>query len=1206
MANKTSFDTTIDIGAKGVDEAVKKLKHLYKEANKVSQGWKQASKFSQVHIDEIDNLSTVMGKFTGKLSSEAKKSVEGLKNLSDQLKDAKSDAEALSQIAASAGKKGDTGIQAEAQSKLNEVIKSIGGLNSQIKKQLADQKAYGKEIYKTTEAQKNMREGFEKFHKVKPGEAAKDFFENLKSGRKGIGGAVSAAGRGIAGGISRKGLGQMEAGKGLSFLPNILGKITVAMGALTGAFAGISAVFKLISAASDHMTGLNKTLMDGQGFAQDFTSSAKDYMGAVDDIRGASINAAKSLLPLGVNSKQTLEIISEYSKNATGSLMKTRDQLANLGGGDLDVGAATFAKNATIYGKALGMEAKDVAATMGKFTSEMGYGAGQTQELMSNVVQAARTANMPMSKFMGIFSAVIPDVELYQNRLEELTGTIKMLSSTMDPKHVQKFMESFGKGFGDQDFDSRIRTMLIVGEEKMGSMLSADFESKIDSMADGLKEVGLGDDLRDAFKSNDLKKFQDVMIQARASNKVTAAQIGDMSQLFSSSQDLKSGDKTRMASAMKSGGMSVQLDSFVEEIKNLDKTGKAFSETGEITGIGEAIARKMPGMDDSKLKLMNEYLRNISMYQTSLSKYGTTGSKTSDAALRKLIAKDLKNPDGTSKDPSLVTLKEMAGASQTQIKKSMEDSNKDKESAQTMEDHAVASTNATLSIGDRIENYIGYLLEKIYDVVFKIFGSLDAIWNWTIGGQDQKATIKSINSMSSKLQSDYGGSPELVAQFQLSSEAITKAVSAGKTKEDLAKSFLRSNAVDINPDSAKNMGEAFASLVKQNGGAFGLTDSAKEANLATAQKQFEDAASSGNKDKMASMIYNLEGSIHQFTNDLSPEALSKNLMQFSQNLATKKDAAGNLTGISKAASESRKYERSAKLKDTHFTPDQMPSKEGEDRVSNLNERRKAMESGGESMAEKFEDAASGASDKIVAVAARAEGGRAAAASPASVAAAASPASPVSAAAAASPTVKAISDQSDVLGDSLTSVGKLIFGSLADKEAVSEDGANWVKTKLAKTEENAFADALNGNEFKNTLKSATLDSFRTALLEFAVIQAKMETNSSYKQSLATSGSSIQASGGTLSDFSKLSSAELEKWKSDNVLGSFQSGGDIDQTGLYNLHQGERVIPPGGSGGTTGGGGPMNVTININGTSLDESQLKRATLFAMDEYHRKHTH
>jgi hypothetical protein len=157
-------------------------------------------------------------------------------------------------------------------------------------------------------------------------------------------------------------------------------------------------------------------------------------------------------------------------------------------------------------------------------------------------------------------------------------------------------------------------------------------------------------------------------------------------------------------------------------------------------------------------------------------------------------------------------------------------------------------------------------------------------------------------------------------------------------------------------------------------------------------------------------------------------------------------------------------------------------------------------------------------------------------------------------------VMVVRDDTSRIVDYLLDLETLTDNSSDIKDAVEEVGdiADAILSKLNGGVD--FTQGFTSGAYATALKDSTLDSFRTALLEFAVIYAKMWDDEGFRKSLYTGGGEFMGIGGTMSDLvghiggeNPILSATKE------ILGRKDFGDDrIAQTGLYYLQQGEAVI------------------------------------------------
>jgi len=789
---------------------------VLKKLSKLKASWTEVSQSSRISLKEIKEISSATANFGKVLSNSAKSSMKELGALGDQLHHALTEAEALSE----AMRKAKTPEEKEKISEeLKQVSDSVLSLNKQIEDHRKIGQKYGQELKDVVKSQKKFREGLEKSADYSKKDAFKDILKSLGKGlssggvgglKSALSGAGQAAAQGAQGGLARTAIAGGAGTADATMVGKAAGGIAQAAGSLALVAAAVGALWGFLKAASEHQTKLNKALLDGAGFVNDFTSDTKNYKSAVDDLRNASMDAAGSLLRYGANSETAAKAINAFAKESTGSLIKTRETMKSLGKGDVTAGVEEFSRNAIVYGKALGMESTEVAGMMGKFVSETGYGADQVQGLMGNIVKAAATANMPMTKFMGIFRQVLPDVELYQNRLEELTGTIKLLSKTMSAKDVKNFMDAFAKGFQGMDFKQRLKTVLISGTGFVSKTLSKDFDMKAKSMAKNFEKYGINpDEFEKAYKGGE-KSMADLMAKAQGNAakegaEISGNQIGDAMKLASYEAARKKGGPLNLATAMRGSGV-------YSTYKILSKFGQTLT-TG-FDGLSEHVMKQL-GISEQQYDALRSTAQSLKTQKSFLQQYGKTNSKSMNKALRETIAmrKGIKAEGVTQKDMQEATDEDLFQASEM--------SNTMKEGQQTAEDLAQQQSDATMSIADKIDNVIAFLLEKLFKAASGILDTINdvyqAIVNWISGtpaeAKTQQKMIKGIEG----LKESFEGKTTSKESFSYVADMMKKQVQAGGGTEQLTNTFKQ--MVDASSFGGSEQLDKLVELVAKNSSA---------------------------------------------------------------------------------------------------------------------------------------------------------------------------------------------------------------------------------------------------------------------------------------------------------------------------------------------------------------------------------------------------
>lgn len=816
--------------AKAVKDADALVKEMQRKLRGLGVDWSKVAGQASSVTSEIHAISDAAGVFANKLGGAATSSLQSFKHLADEIENAQSSIEELNEQYKNAGSKE---AKEHIEKAIADQVKEMEGLTKQIHSEKSARAKELVQLNKLIKLQNKYQKTVQNAVDFDINDALGSAFDKIKGGDlKGMfkdlgGGLLKNAGSKYAQGAMNKaeaagGMGTQAGAAEIASASKMLSFSAMAVGASVAVFVGFVA---LVKAASDHMTKLNSALIQGMGFTNDMVNDTKGYRNVMNEVRKAAIDSHSAMLRFGKNSEDVLKVINAYAKDSTGSLIKTRNAMQDLGKGNLQFGVEEFARNAVVFGKALNMEAEEVASMMGKFQSEMGYGFSQVQGLMKDVVKAAATSSMPMSKFMEIFKSVIPDVELYRNRLEELTGTIKLLSKTMSPKDVKQFMDAFAKGFSGTDFKQRLKTALIVGVPKVSEIAAKDFSSKAGVMAAKFSKYLKGgpSQFMDAFNKGE-KGMADLVseMQAEASKRgeaLSGTDIGEAMKLASYEASRQKGDPLAIASAMKGMGM-------LGTYKVLKEMSQKF--TKGFDGLSEHVIAQT-GISEQQYEALRKTDQSMKVWKSTLDKFGMTNSKSMNNALREQIS-IRKFGDITHKDA--VNLRE---ATEEDIFLATQQHDESMKTEITAADLAQEQVSATKSISDKLSDVIAYLLEQIFDILQPILDWLDRAFTWLIGGG--KAKVKDMQDATDDLVKGFTGEDAGAKKEQAKaiSAALVDGLNKGKSGKDLAEFFATSGAVsqedmkDIDPkkiyefsrskgmsvDKAAEIQEAFYQAMKQ-------------------------------------------------------------------------------------------------------------------------------------------------------------------------------------------------------------------------------------------------------------------------------------------------------------------------------------------------------------------------------------------------------
>jgi hypothetical protein len=769
-----------ELDPRATKKVIKDTTDLIKRLSAAKVDFKELGRLSNANIKQINDMSKAAGVFASRLTKGAKESFSKIQELGQELEEAFKGADALNKLAKTARTKA-----AKSDIEKRQIIQSrlISGLNKQISVAQSQFSKYGNEMTKVQRSQQRYHKNIEQMSKF----SGKDMRDGLKAGLRqmfsggkgaglsGAGGIVTSLGRGAAGAVSRKNLsGAAAGGQGGANSMLAMRSISMAAGSLAGIAVVMGTLIKLIQMASEHQAKLNKTMIDGMGTANDFTKSTESYGSAISDVRNAAIDSTRALLGFGVNSEMALKTINSFAKEATGSIVQTRNELVKMGGGDIQKGMTLFSKSAIAYGKALGMEMTEVGSMMGNFVGELGYSTTTVTSLMSDIVSTAATSGMPVYKFMDIFRQTIPHVELFSNRMEELAGTIKLLSKSMSPEQVKEFMGAWSQGLKYDSFSSRLKKTLVGGVGQTNALLQKGFAERASVMASQLGD-DLGGEFQAAFKSGDMKKAYGVIASAKSRGVGNPALFGQMTQLMQSEQARRTGGALGTATAAKGASMMEQVRMAKLQQKTITGTNVG------ISGIDEHVMEQL-GYSPQQIASLNAFDATMQENKTTLKTYGATTSKSINDALVKIIARS------KGIDESQVTREDMSKATEDQISAASELSVKQEKTELTALDLAAKQYTETTSVSDILQNVIAYWLEKIFQFMQPIVDGINKMFGWMSGSDKQREASKSITAWQANIDS-MGGSKDFKAQMGLASKALQSDVSAGKTGRELGQSI---------------------------------------------------------------------------------------------------------------------------------------------------------------------------------------------------------------------------------------------------------------------------------------------------------------------------------------------------------------------------------------------------------------------------------
>jgi hypothetical protein len=192
------------------------------------------------------------------------------------------------------------------------------------------------------------------------------------------------------------------------------------------------------------------------------------------------------------------------------------------------------------------------------------------------------------------------------------------------------------------------------------------------------------------------------------------------------------------------------------------------------------------------------------------------------------------------------------------------------------------------------------------------------------------------------------------------------------------------------------------------------------------------------------------------------------------------------------------------------------------------------------------------------------------------------------------TAKIASDQSKTVDEQLK--------TQVDEYAATSDMLSLLKKGIK------YEQSWMGTKYKNVLKDATLEAFRTALIEFAVLEAKMKEDPGLQTAMANNAWNIADKGPAA--MNALLTAKKGDDKIAGLLGyggdatqGYATGGSVDYDQMAQVHKGEFVVPKGGMLVKGGEGGGKNVVVNAT-INVQTGADPKAIQAAVHDLYRAH--
>jgi len=565
---------------------------------------------------------------------------------------------------------------------------------------------------------------------------------------KGVGGTGAAAlfkanqaahakseamgGTGATGTISGKvlkGLGNGLAGMGK--MVGMLAKLGPLLAGVAGAFAAIVSV---ILGIEDAAKGMNKEILESAGSADmlyanggDANKSFNTLRNTLDDIRYSATDVKKNLR-FGMKAEDILNVTKGFTQAGVSltSLNTAFEnaETASKGAGSQIQNAGDLARMSFGYAKLYGVSLSEVTDLQAEMFTEMGTGLSGVQLQFAAMAKDASESGIATNKFFGIIRGISSDLSLYTTRIGQATGMLKLLGKAMSSKEAGKFMQGLTnsmKGMSEQD---RIRTTMLIGQDKARGIVMEDLAQK--------------------------SKFMAGELQRSLGGKTTKS-LEDISKLVDEARNGSEGAKKELKSMFKElpkeqqGALSSALFEMTADTR-ASKHGPA--------GIGEAMANLSAGATYEAKKAALERFGGAGKVSQMSGIQGTAARQAAGVSLEESrgigkleesigdqkddIIKSLANPSadpkelaaqqriiGRLKDMGITGEEQIKAAKTSQILNALEVSPEDAlKEAGKQTDWAEKTANLTTTVSDKLGVIVEGIFEFLYVAMRDVVGDL--------------------------------------------------------------------------------------------------------------------------------------------------------------------------------------------------------------------------------------------------------------------------------------------------------------------------------------------------------------------------------------------------------------------------------------------------------------------------------------------------
>lgn len=537
------------------------------------------------------------------------------------------------------------------------------------------------------------------------------------------GGAIKAKGEKMAaGGGLGKMMGPMVKGFGglvekLGPMIQMFGKIGPLLGTFGGAIVGLVKLFLDADAAVKEW---NKDMVASGGINQYFGKKLNDAGIATDQARGTMDKFRKAAMGVGadltdlsaLNDNLDWGIGMDVHKEAINNLQAEGVSLKTLGAdyGQLveqssaytdSVAAVTQASLA--WSRIMGVSLTEITGFQAEMMTEMGMSLGSTTESFRMMSRAASESGIASNKFFATIRGVSADLNLYNTRMEDAVRLLGKLGKAMSPRNAQKFMQWSMNAVKGMSNVQAMQAVILAGPEKVAKMVERDIADKGKTIGAEIAKATQGDaaeitDLLTSGKKADLQKVRRMIGGIKDETK--------KGKLMEATTMLGL-EKKRSKKGLYGLGQAAGQMSPVRQAAVLKSAIERFGEIGDI-GAGQ-MAENL-GVSKETLEQMEMFKDSMDDQRDELVKQAKAAGGTLKIGDKELSVAEIQKLD---MDQIYDTLTDQEKAALEKAKKEGEDRGKEEQAAKAMGTHVQ-------SIMDKLQVLLDWFMGTFYELVMDI------------------------------------------------------------------------------------------------------------------------------------------------------------------------------------------------------------------------------------------------------------------------------------------------------------------------------------------------------------------------------------------------------------------------------------------------------------------------------------------------------